>query len=87
MDFVLITPDKILVSHQQWLLWRDSDTYPSFSVQDIRIHKQWLLDSIANIGTLELIAGDNIVLHYVDAPERTRDNIRAIIHPVVEEIV
>lgn len=85
MDFVIITPNKIILYEQNWLFDRSQKSISEDKINSLLVNKKSFLNSFFNNWTISILAewwsADwEIHITYVNNPESTRVHIENIIN-------
>lgn len=85
LDFVIITPEKLISYDQEWILSRKWRTIDNEKIKTITVNKSWLLRSIFNFWNIIVLTewdekGDwEIDFSFIDDPDKVKFKLLEII--------
>jgi len=86
LDFVIVTPDKLVYYNQEWVFSRKGRTIDAEKIKAITVNKTGILRSIFNFWNIVILTEwdetweGEINFKFVDDPDRVKFKILEIIH-------
>lgn len=86
MDFIIITPDYLMMYDQAWIFNKRVITVNEKSIKTISVERRWVLYSLFNNWDLIVLAEGDVTEHgdvklkWIPKPEKRRKQIVEIMH-------
>lgn len=91
MDFCVITPQEIASYNQSGILRRNSRTIDADKIKTVSVDCSGFVKSFFNFGDIKFLSegdaadGGDITLHFVFDPNETKNKVRNLIEPHLQE--